>query len=293
MGLVLLLRLVQSVRRTARTKHGEIDTIARPRCLRLPVLRKRQKTGTFGRVICCVLAFLVVCTASEAAEPAPPSDEPAIVAGVAIGFPPYQFQDSQGQPTGIDVDVATLVFTRLKRNFLFRQDRWNNLLGAMRFNTDLTLLVGAEIDAGRRQFFDFTTPYYARHITIFVPKNSPLQRTEDLYGKLVTGDKHSFVERNLREDRAHIRIMPTASKEESFHKLQHGEVDAVIAPAEVGHFLARELRLEVRTIGMTDPGSPVAFAVRKGNRALVDAINTELQKLRQEGEIERIIRRYQ
>ena len=87
--------------------------------------------------------------------------------------------------------------------------------------------------------------------------------------------------------------MPTASKEESFRKLLRGDVDAVIAPAEVGSFIAREMKLAVRTIGTADPGSPVAFAVRRGNSALVDAINAELETLRRQGEIERIIRRYQ
>ncbi len=241
----------------------------------------------------CALLLLLIGSTTQAAETPSPLDEPAIVAGVALGFPPYQYQDKRGEPTGIDVEVATLVFSRLKRKVVFHQDRWDNLMGAMRFKTDLILLVGAEVNAERRRFFDFSRPYYERHITIFVLKQSPLQHIEDLYGKRVTGDKHSFVERDLNEDRARIRIMPTASKEESFRKLLRGDVDAVIAPAEVGNFLARELKMAVRTIGAADPGSPVAFAVRQGNSALVNAINAELETLRRQGEIERIIRRYQ
>ena len=48
----------------------------------------------------------------------------------------------------------------------------------------------------------------------------------------------------------------------------------------------------MRTIGKDDPGSPVAFAVRKENAALLPAINTALEALKASGEIERIFATY-
>ena len=240
----------------------------------------------FRRTVLFVYAGLLALTHPAAAE------ERTIVAGIALGFPPYQYQGENGQPAGIDYEIAQRVFKRLNLEVRFVQNQWNDLLGAMRFASGPDLLVGAEINAERRIFFAFTTPYYSRHIAIFVQAQGPIREVEDLYGKLVARDRQSFVERELYNNRERIRLMPTTSKEESFRKLMRNEVVAVIAPLEVGHYLARELKMPVRTIGKVDPGSPVAFAVRKGDTELLQALNTALEDLKTSGEIERIFARY-
>lgn len=252
------------------------------------VRRMSARTGFIGRFVHGLLGLgtLLLLSAASAGE------EKALVAGLAIGFPPYQYQDANGQPAGIDYEVARRVFSRLELKVSFHQAPWNDLLGAMRFSNGPDLLIGTEINAERRKFFAFSKPYYSRHIAIFVLAQGPIREMEDLRGKFVASDRQSFVERDLNRDRERLRLMPTVSKEESFRKLMRNEVVAVIAPLEVGYALAKSLRLPVRTIGKDDPGSPVAFAVRKENAALLPAINTALEALKASGEIERIFAAY-
>lgn len=211
--------------------------------------------------------------------------------GISIGYPPYQYNDKLGNPAGIDYQVAKLVFKTAGKKIKFVQRDWASLLSSIFHNTgEIDLLCGAEINDERKKYLDFSEPFYNRHIVIFTLKNSPVYKVSDLYGKIITGDRDSFLEKHLGKRIEDIRVMKTTSKEESFQKLKNGSVVAVIAPREVGYYFARELKLKVRIIaGNDDPGSPVAFGVRKGNVELLKMINHSLHQLRNNGSIAKIL----
>jgi polar amino acid transport system substrate-binding protein len=75
-------------------------------------------------------------------------------------------------------------------------------------------------------------------------------------------------------------------------KLEKGEVQGVIAPLEVGNWISRQIGLSVRVLPEKDAGSPVAFAVAKGNTALADRISVALATLKKKGLIDAIMNEY-
>jgi ABC-type amino acid transport substrate-binding protein len=219
------------------------------------------------------------------AEPAP------VVCGIAVGYPPYQYADAQGRPTGLDADVARLVFQELGLPLRFDQKPWDEVyLGLVHKSGDVDVLCGAEVNEGRKALFEFSEPYYQRAVVVFVAQKSPYLSVKDLEGRIITGDRGGWIEALV--DFRNIRVKATASKEESFQMLQEGKVEAVIAPLEVGNWISRQRGLAVRVLPERDPGSPVAFAVAKGNTDLANRISAALAKLKARGQIEAVIRRY-
>lgn len=214
-----------------------------------------------------------------------------LVCGLALGYPPYQFTTDKGEPTGIDAEVTRLVFQELGKPFQFKQTKWDDVYLALLHNTGaVDLLCGAEINAERQTFFDFSQPYYERSVVIFVKSGSSYQQIDNLGGKMITGDRGGFIETQI--DKKKMRMVDAKSKEEAFKKLQTGEVEAVIAPQEVGNWICMQLGLSVRTLPEKDPGSPVAFAVAKGNKALADQISGALAKLKKAGAIDAVMKKY-
>lgn len=210
--------------------------------------------------------------------------------GIAIGFPPYQFTIAK-QAAGIDADVTRLVFQKLGKDIIFRQNNWENLLlGLIHGTNAVDVLCGAELSPQRTKLLEFSDTYYQRTSVVFVTKGSSYQSLNDLNGKVVTGDKNSFAERVI--NRQKIRIMATQSKQESFRLLKENRVQAVIAPRKVGLYLSRQISLAIRIISVNDPGSPVAFAVSKSNAILARKISRALAALRKKGDIDRIMRKY-
>ena len=214
-----------------------------------------------------------------------------LVCGVAEGFPPYQYVGIGGQAAGLDVEVATLVFHELGIPFQFRQRPWVELyLGLAHRTGEVEVLCGAEVNAERLTQLTFSRGYYQREVAIFVLGDSPYQSAKDLSGRPVTGDWGGVIETLVAQYR--LRVLAADTKELAFQRLKTGEVQAVMAPVEVGRWIAAQKGLAVRTLPERDRGSPVAFAVAKGNLALAARITDSLNRLEHQGKIEAIVKKY-
>lgn len=214
--------------------------------------------------------------------------------GVATGFPPYQFVDTNGKPAGLDIEVAEMVFKAAGLKVQFVQDKWENILFNLIHNhKEIDMICGIEITPERMKRLDFSTTYFKRRTVMFVLKDGPVKKLDDLYGKIVAGDLHSSFEKKLGPKVDKIRITKTGSKEESFQKLKDKSVMAVIAPLEVGLYLSKKLNIQVHVFDENDPGTAVSIAVKKGHDKILSALNTSLKKLIENGEIGRILKKHQ
>jgi ABC-type amino acid transport substrate-binding protein len=238
------------------------------------------------RVLPTLVLIICLCAVSGQAQ------ELHMTCGVATGFPPYQFVIDD-KPAGFDVDVAKAVCGRLGALSRFEQGKWDDVVSMLLFGK-IDMVVGMEVNAFRHEYFDFSRPYAKRHDVVFVAADSTVTRVEDLFGLIITGDRHSFVELHWKEQGIHqkIRIMQVGSKEESMDLLARGETAAAIMPLEVGKYLAAMRGLEIRTLGNPDPGSDVAIALRKGNPELLGSINEVLRDLQADGELDALARKW-
>ena len=234
-----------------------------------------------------MLAMLMMSAAPGFAE------KLSYVCGVAEGYPSYQFTNAQGEPIGFDVDVLRLVFQQAQKNLVIEQMKWDDVMGSLMFTEILDCSGGTEINDERKQYFDFTSPYSTRQIVIFLrADNTTIAKVEDLFDQPVTGDKQSAVELLLKKKgiRNQIRIKATESKEESMRLLKEGFFVAMIAPKEVGFYLAKQLDVNVKILDEVVEESPVGLAVKKGNTELLNLLENALQELITEGKIQQ---RYQ
>ncbi|WP_338667320.1 transporter substrate-binding domain-containing protein [Pseudodesulfovibrio methanolicus] len=213
---------------------------------------------------------------------------------MARGYPPYQFLDAMGEPAGLDIEVAGLVFARMGVECRMVPGDWDDVVASLRLGR-LDCVCGMEINRDREHFFAFTTPYYSRKVVIFVRRDGAgLGTVEDLVGKAVAGDRHSFAEHYLKQRGLlnAIRIVRTKSKEQSMRMLKDGKVVAVIAPLAVGQLLAKRQGVPVRVIDVGDPGSPVGFAVETGNDVLLEKLEKAIEELKREGALQPVLDRW-
>lgn len=204
----------------------------------------------------------------------------AVTCGTANGFPPFQFDD-KGKPTGIDVDILRQSIDEVGGKLDLRQKKWDDVVALLRLG-EIDCVAGMEINEPRLKMFDFTKPIYKRRNALFVLRESAtLNSVEDLLHKKIAGDRQSFLEQLFEEKKLlnKTRLIRTPSKFASMEMLKKKEVDAVIAPFEVGHYLANELGVKVRVIDDLDPGTPVGIAVKKGDTKLLERLNRGLETL--------------
>jgi len=239
--------------------------------------------------------FIAVCCFWLVFPPAVAlAENPPLRCGMALGYPPYQFLDARGKPAGLDIEVAGLVFARMGVECRMVAGDWDDMVASLRLGR-LDCVCGMEINRDREHFFAFTTSYYRRKVVIFVRRDdSGLDTVEDLVGKAVAGDRHSFVEHYLKQRGLlnAIRIIRTKSKEQSMRMLKDGKVLAVIAPLAVGRLLAKRQGVPVRVVDVGDPGSPVGFAVEAGNDALLRKLESAIEELKREGVLQPVLDRW-
>jgi len=215
-----------------------------------------------------------------------------ITCGVALGYPPYQFINAKNKPAGIDVEIAKLVFENAGFKIKFLQREWNEIYAKGLHNNEVDALCGVEISPERTKYFNFSTPFNYRKIVLFTLKENKIAKISQIFGKVITGDKHSSFEKYLGSDRDHIRIMETKSKEESFKKLKERSVEGVIAPLEVGHYMSTKLAFKVSVYDDKVFGTPVTIAFSKTNSQFLPLINKSIEQLQKNGRIHQIIAKY-
>ncbi len=246
-----------------------------------------MKTGY--RIALLFLACLVAVSGSFAN-----ARENEYLCGIAQGYPPYQFEDEAGEPTGLDADVIRLVFEKMDKKLVFKQGEWDNIVGNLCFG-DLACVVGMEINETRKRCFDFTVPYYSRKIVVFLlADNTYIQCIEDLKGAIIAGDRHSVVEQYFKKEglTKQIRIFQTKSKDEAMQLLKDKTVVAVVMPKAVGFHLAGKYEVDVRVLEVDGPSSPVGIAVKKGNHELLNLLEAALLELKREGLLEPVFRKW-
>jgi ABC-type amino acid transport substrate-binding protein len=236
----------------------------------------------------CAIIFLLLSQTLLAAER-------PYVCGVSEGFPPFQYKSLQGHAAGFDTEVLKLISLKSGNTFSFLQTHWDNVVSNLVHTENLDCAVGMEITDIRAKLFDFTIPYYYRHTAIFVlTTNTHIKSLADLIGNMVAGDRHSDLEKHLelKAVKSLIRLRQTTSKEESMKLLKSGEVVAVIAPKEVGLYLAQMLNIKVRIIEELKQGSPVGIAVKKGKTQILNILDSTLKDLIQNGDIDHLYRQW-
>lgn len=237
----------------------------------------------------------VILTALSGPGTAFPADaeEPVRTVGIAIGYPPYQFIDTAGAPSGADAELARAIMHRAELPFRFMAADWDVVyLNLLHRTRQVDLLAGAESNFTRKLVFDFTEPWYHRRSAVFVREDSPWKHLADLNGKIITGDRDSYF--GLRLDQGNWVVVDTSSKEESFRLLAETRVDAVVAPRETGQVMARRLGLKLRMLpeSSEDPGSPVSFALPRDSKALREKLDKATRELRANGTLASILRNH-
>ncbi|MDO6526694.1 transporter substrate-binding domain-containing protein [Motilimonas sp. 1_MG-2023] len=229
-----------------------------------------------------ILLTLFSCFSSVAKE--------VYVCGMAQGFHPYQFSEN-GEPKGLDYQLFQKMAAKMNVPVQIWLGDWDDVVAKLRFG-QLDCAIGMEWNQTRDKYFDFTTPYYMRRSAIFVLKHdSKINDLHDLDKQLVVGDRHSYFERYLKEQQIEVRNKRTHSKEQSFMLLQQKQYKAMIAPLQVGYYLADKYHVELKVLSLSPAGTPVSMVVQKGNKALLYKMEKALQELIVENEISPIFQR--
>lgn len=215
-----------------------------------------------------------------------------------VPYPPFEVEDPAAPSgySGFDMDIVQAIADALELEMAVQDVGFDGLqsgavLGAGQCDLGASAMT---ITEERKANLDFSDPYYDSLQSLLAPVDSGIQSIDDLVGKTVGVQQGTTGEAYAEENRPDGSNDPQAfpSDGELWPALQAGNIDAILQdlPVNLEHAKA-DPGYEIVEEFQTDEQYGFAFA--KGEKtALLEAVNEQLQALRDDGTYDEIYGQY-
>ena len=238
---------------------------------------------------------------SEASSSAASGEVTTVVSGkltmsTNAAFPPYEMTTDDGSFEGIDVEIAGAIADKLGLELqIDDMDFDASLLAVQQGKSDM-VMAGVTVNEERLAVMDFSDSYATGIQVVIVPEDSDIASIDDLEGKLIgtqRGTTGYLYCSDTPENGGYGEDAVVAYDDglTAVQALMNGQVDCVVidnAPAQSFVESNPGLKILDTEFAVED----YAIGVNKGNTALLDAINTALAELTEDGTIQTIVDKY-
>ena len=247
-----------------------------------------------------VLALLILITAligcGKTGKVSDADKRPVIKIGTD-GYPPYNYLDEDGVPTGIDVDLAAEAFGRMGYDVEVVSIDWERKKELVE-NGTIDCIWDCFTMAGRLDDYQWAGPYMISNQVVAVNENSDIYKLSDLAGKKVAIQSTTKPESILlnREDERIPKLgklICLEQRELIYTFLGKGYADAVAAHETSILQYMKDYNVKFRILEepLMTVGIGIAFA-NNDTRGLQDELDQVLDKMREDGTSEKIIGKY-
>jgi polar amino acid transport system substrate-binding protein len=234
-------------------------------------------------------------------------DRPELLPTMVIRFltetdyPPFNFAGADGNPTGLNVDLARMICEELRVGCTIQMRRFDTLLPALAENRGDAVIASIAPTSENRQRADFTEPYYSSPARFVARRDSAFTDVlpEQLEGKkvaVVAGTSHEAYLKTFFTE-AELKSYPDANAARD--ALRNQEVDLLFGDGiQLSTWLngsASAGCCAFRGGAFTETryfGGGIGIAVRRGNDTLRAALNYALFRLWETGKFNDLWLRY-
>ncbi len=241
-------------------------------------------------IVAALFVFLVACSAEDDAW-ARIEQSGVLRVGLDPTFPPFENDDGQGLH-GLDVDLARALAAELGLQAEFVYFGYDGLYDALAADKVDVLMSALVIVPERTRDFAYSDSYFdAGDILIMAADGRSLETMEDLAGHTLAVElgAQGHVEATVWSQRlAGLVVRPYDSSAEAMAAVAAQEADAALVDS-VSARLYLVTRPELRRSAQPVTSEPFAAVVRANDPILLARINDNLHRLRESGELERIV----
>jgi polar amino acid transport system substrate-binding protein len=210
-------------------------------------------------------------------------DRPIIIGG-DYNFPPYEFLDKNGQPTGYNVDLSNAIADVMGMTIEIRLGDWDDMIDALN-KGEVDVLQGIVPSDERKKKYSFSSPHAIIHHSLFARKGSPTPRGLKGLGKKEVMVQHkSIMHEFLLENQVNANIFPVTSHVEALRLLSSGKHDYALVANLPGLYLGKEFGLtNLILVGRPFTSQNYGYGALNGNESLVAQFSEGLAILKNTG----------
>jgi polar amino acid transport system substrate-binding protein len=238
-----------------------------------------------------ILATAACASSSDGASGGSAKDNPyhLIDAGTArvasMGdAKPYTFTDASGNFTGFDVQLFKNVAQRIGiKKVVFTGQDFSAILPAVANGQFDVGVAAIGITPERKQTVDFSDGYLAGYLTVIAPQSKHISGAADLAGKRLGVVQGTLQEAYAAKHFPDTELVRFPDNNSGISALNSGSIDAHFADYEAAKQYVKRYNNLQMAINVPSFDAPAGFAVKKGNDALVKALNKGLHAAMQDG----------
>ena len=284
---------------------------------------RKTTMARFMALLCVALLAFAACGEDE--EPTGPSsngdetaapgsdistvEEGRLTVGSDIPYPPFEFNDDSGALTGFDVELVRAVTDKL--GLENDDDDWlsvnfDTIFTQLQRTQKFDLIAAAvtayapdgspafEVTEERKTHVDFTVPVYPslQSLTVDTSANPDVTGVDSLpEGARVAVQASTTGAFYAQENLTNAELVSFPKAPGMYQALEAGQVVAVLNDLPVS-LDAIDGKPDLQVVEQIDTGEEYAFAVSKENPALLEAFNSTLEELFQDGTYAQIYKKY-
>ncbi|MBU5256600.1 transporter substrate-binding domain-containing protein [Tissierella praeacuta] len=217
-----------------------------------------------------------------------------IVLGTAADYPPYEFHkliNGKDEIVGFDIDIAKEIAADIGVELEIVDMKFEGLLPALVTDDIDFIVAGMVADEKRKKSVDFSVPYYQGKQRIIVRNEDKdkLKEPEDFNGLKVGAQKSTIQEEIAAEKFSNAEYVGLSKITDLVLELKNKKIDGLILvePVAIAYVAQnKDLYMPEVMLGQEDG---VSVAVNKDSQDLLKSINETLDRLINNGSIDKFI----
>ena len=244
----------------------------------------------------CVLSLFVVAAffGGCGSQKEEAKGEKVLRVGTTADFAPFEFQDEKGSEyVGFDMDLIRAVGKEMGYKVEIQNISFDGLIPALDAGNIDVIASGLTMNDERKQKVAFSKPYYQSGLTIVVNKdNESIKGFSDLEGKSIavqigtTGANQARLIPNAK-------VKDFNSSADTFMELKAGGVDAVINDRPVNdYYIVKSGSKDAKVLKEILTAEDYGIAINKKNEDLAKQVDVALEKIKANGEYDKIFEKW-
>jgi polar amino acid transport system substrate-binding protein len=256
-----------------------------------------QRRGTLARIVMllalagCLLSPLAAFSQDTLAEI---KKRGSINVFVEAQYRPYEFRDASGEIVGLDIDLARKMFEEgLGVKVVFTDLDLTGVLGAILTRKADFVISGITMTQERAKRFDLSIPYSEGGAAVLVRLDEArMKGPDDLSGKTIGTQLGSSSQKAAEAFEAQLKAQgkPGYAELKTYERFPTAQqdllakrLDAVVQGRPPLKVLIKERPGQFKILSGLGPKAYYGAVVRKGDTALLEYVNGQIRKYKQDG----------
>ncbi len=242
-------------------------------------------------------SFSLTACSSQSLSSASSNDTRPVIQIGSDNYPPYNYLDINGNPTGIDIDILTEAFNRMGYRVNFSYINWEDKKTLLA-NGEIDLVCGSFSMDGREDDYLWAGPYMASREVVAVAPESSIQTLADLAGKTVavqtTTQPEKIFLNNTNPNVPEIgKLYSVGDRMLMYPLVSKGYVDALAAHESSILQYEKDYSVTYRILdeSIKDVGLGYAFD-KNDTRGIAQELDATLSQMRKDGTLREIVGKY-